>query len=216
MAKRKPTVKQGATIFRSYIESVESLAEDFQKEWYFAIINRLFKGIYPTFKENYSILNGMWKLIEPNINTSISRSTQGSKGGKQTTSKPQASVKQTPSDKDKDKDRDLGQGYKEEKNIKKENLYRSFKHLSLTETEASKICQDLSVTSSQLDEVLDDIENYKKNTNYTSLNLTARKWLKKRLEDNAQSTEKSKIWQEMEDYAKAHIHPIPEEMYDER
>ena len=62
-------------------------------------------------------------------------------------------------------------------------IYRSFKHLSITVEEVEKIQEDLRITRNDIDAVLDDIENYAKNKNYTSLNLTARKWLKKRIKE---------------------------------
>jgi len=60
----------------------------------------------------------------------------------------------------------------------KEKIYRKFKHLSLTISEKDKILET-GFTVTQLDNILDSIENYSKNKNYSSLNLTARKWLKK-------------------------------------
>jgi len=60
----------------------------------------------------------------------------------------------------------------------KEKTYRKFKHLSLSECEKDRIIE-FGYSINQLDSILDSIENYSKNKNYTSLNLTARKWLKK-------------------------------------
>jgi hypothetical protein len=56
--------------------------------------------------------------------------------------------------------------------------YRAFKHLKLSFLDFDKLL-GLGYTKEQVDGILDSIENYKKNTNYTSLYLTAVKWLKK-------------------------------------
>jgi hypothetical protein len=56
--------------------------------------------------------------------------------------------------------------------------YREFSHLKLTIKEFETLkSEGFSVV--EIDNILDEIQNYKKNTNYTSLLLTARKWMKK-------------------------------------
>lgn len=74
-------------------------------------------------------------------------------------------------DSDSDSDSDL------DTEKKRESVYRSFRHLSLSILEFKKL--ELEYTKEQIDDTIDSIENYKLNKNYISLNLTVRKWLKK-------------------------------------
>ena len=67
---------------------------------------------------------------------------------------------------------------KNEKNEKKEELYRKFNHLSLSLNEFNKLIE-LGYKKEDVDNVLDKIENYKKNNKYSSLYLTSKSWLKK-------------------------------------
>jgi Rps23 Pro-64 3,4-dihydroxylase Tpa1-like proline 4-hydroxylase len=89
-------------------------------------------------------------------------SESGRKGG---LSKAKASLKQGSSIKEEDKEED------------KESIYRSFAHLSITNADVEKLLTKYSIDD--IDEVLDSIENFKGNKKYTSLYLTANKWLSK-------------------------------------
>ena len=65
----------------------------------------------------------------------------------------------------------------EQRTINKEyiDFYREIKHLTLTQEDFKKL--EVDYTKEQIDSVLDSIENYKKNSQYTSLYLTAKNWL---------------------------------------
>lgn len=65
----------------------------------------------------------------------------------------------------------------EERKEEKENIYRSFQHLSLSVSNFEKL--EVKYTKEQIDSILDSIENYKSNTKYKDLYLTANQWLKK-------------------------------------
>lgn len=67
-------------------------------------------------------------------------------------------------------------------NVKDMGYYRQFAHLRISEKEVSKLLDD-GFTMQQVDDILDSIQNFKGNKKYTSLYLTARKWLKRDREE---------------------------------
>ncbi len=62
-------------------------------------------------------------------------------------------------------------------NDNEKDIYRSFAHLSMSVSEFKKL--EVNYTKQQIDGVCAAIQNFKKNTNYKSLYLTAKNWLKK-------------------------------------
>tara|TARA_Y100000592_G_scaffold48959_1_gene77493 strand:+ start:107 stop:667 length:561 start_codon:yes stop_codon:yes gene_type:complete len=62
-------------------------------------------------------------------------------------------------------------------NVNVNDIYRSFAHLSMSVSEFKKL--EEQYTKQQIDNVCDAIQNFQKNTNYKSLYLTAKNWLKK-------------------------------------
>lgn len=62
-----------------------------------------------------------------------------------------------------------------ENNENKKDIYRKFKHLSISKVQFENLREFWS--KQQIDDILDAVENYKKNTGYNSLHLTAKAWL---------------------------------------
>lgn len=60
-----------------------------------------------------------------------------------------------------------------------ENIYRGFSHLKITTAEFDKLIGE-GWEAEQINEILDEIQNYAENKKYVSLYLTARKWLAKK------------------------------------
>ena len=70
-------------------------------------------------------------------------------------------------------------------------IYRKFAHLSITVEDNQKLL-NAGNTQLEINDTYDSIENYKKNTNYKSLYLTAKKWLNKENKTKEQDDDRPK------------------------
>jgi hypothetical protein len=78
------------------------------------------------------------------------------------------------------------------KPINNREIYKFFSHLSISVEEVHKL-NLAGYTKQQIDDVLESIENYKKNTSYVSLYLTAKKWLQKEQAEKSKTTERPMV-----------------------
>lgn len=78
--------------------------------------------------------------------------------------------------------------YKEIKEVK--NIYREFDHLSISVDEVERLKGKYTVE--QIDDMLDRIQNYSKNTSYKDLNLTLQNWLKREYPEQKTRSQKAK------------------------
>ena len=126
------------------------------------LIDKLIEKKYLKTKKEKLVISFLDNEREEISAKRLKLSESGRKGG---LSKAKATLKQGSSIKEEDKDKEI------------ESIYRSFAHLSITNADVEKLLTKYSIDD--IDEVLDSIENFKGNKKYTSLYLTASKWLSK-------------------------------------
>jgi len=88
-------------------------------------------------------------------------------------------TKNADSDSDSDKDNIL-------------HIYRAFAHLKLSIEDFDKL--RIEYSAEQINNVLDSIENFKSNKNYSSLYLTAKNWLKRDAQKNVTETSDDRLY----------------------
>jgi hypothetical protein len=161
-------------IYRSFYEAIKELPKENQADVWTAVYEY---GLNGNKIDLQGISNTIFILISPQIEANYKKYLNGIKPKtKQNQSEKEAKPKQKKS--------------KTEANVndndnENENVYRRFAHLSLSFQEYDKLAETWN--EDQINTTLDEIENYKKNNQYKSLFLTAKKWLGKNFPNGKQT-----------------------------
>ena len=179
--------------YRSFYEAINELPKETQAEVYHAIFEY-------SLNFNEVQLTGLAKtiftLIKPQLEANNKRFANGNKPKvKHETSKTEAKPKRNKS---------KVEANNNNNNNKKDNnndndIYTSFDHLSITISEYNKLIE-LGYSESKIGDIFSRIQNYKNNSKYKSLYLTALNWLK---------DEKDKTETKQESYTLANGNKMP-------
>lgn len=156
------------------------------------IYNAIFEYALDFKEQNLKgICKTVFTLIKPQLDANIKRYNNGTipkvkqdksktkAKRKQTTSKTEANVNVNDNDNDNVNNND-------------NFIYRAFEHLVLTKDEFENILS-LGYVKTEIDNMLDTIENYKGSKNYKSLNLTLQNWLRKEYPNRKPQVVKPKL-----------------------
>ena len=168
--------------YRSFFEATKTLNTEQAADLYYAICS------YALDREELELDNiqkALFSLIKPQLDANHKKWENSKKGGRpnqtKTKLKPKLNQKQTkpkPNVNDNDNVND---------NVN-ENIHTHFLHLSLTKDNYNKLVKMYS--KDKVDTILEQIENYKGNTKYKSLYLTAKNWLKNESLKNQENEKK--------------------------
>lgn len=183
--------KQPKPFFKINFEDLEIAENFFENEKHFSefllAVSYYYRGIEYKIKQKF--VQRYFNTYKKTMDFIIESKKTGSNGGKQRVEN-QKIKEQTlegvlePSLEPNNKV--LSINNKEESINSKLINYRSFDHLSISVDEFNKLIEN-GYSKDDIDNVLDDIENYKKNSTYKSLYLTASKWLKKNKTNSLES-----------------------------
>lgn len=156
--------------YRSFFEATKTLTTEQAADLYYAICSY---ALDRKELELEPVQKALFSLIKPQLDANHKRWENGCKK-KQKVSKPEAKRKQKRSKPEANVN--VNVNVNDNVNVN-EKVYRKFAHLHINLNDYEKLVNEFS--SEKVIDILDQIENYKGNTKYKNLYLTAKNWLKR-------------------------------------
>lgn len=158
--------------YRSFFEATKTLTTEQAADLYYAIcsyaLDRKELDLEPVQKALFSLIKPQLDANHKKYLNGIKGAKHGVKGGRPITpKKPQRKPKKTPN---------VNVNVNVNDNVN-EKVYRRFAHLHINFDDYEKLVNEYD--KQQVNDILDQIENYKGNTKYKNLYLTAKNWLKR-------------------------------------
>lgn len=150
--------------YRSFYEATQYLEKEQKADLFDAIANY---ALNQKQSKLDNICSALFSLIKPQLDANYSKYLNGKKKAKKT--KPVAKISKPLTN--------VNVNVNDNVNVNVNDIYMSFAHLRLSTTEFNKLLETYS--KDQIDYMIGQIKNYKKNKNYSSLYLTLLSWLKK-------------------------------------
>ena len=159
--------------YRSFFEATKTLTTEQAADLYYAICSY---ALDRKELELDDVQKALFSLIKPQLDANHKRWENSKKGGrpKQTITKhkPNLNQKQTKTK------ANVNVNVNDNVNVNvNERVYRKFSHLQINLDDYEKLVNDYD--KQKVDDILDQIENFKGNTKYKNLYLTAKNWLKR-------------------------------------
>ena len=125
----------------------------------------------------------MFQLIKPQLDANYKRYVNGKKGGRKTKLEPKRNQNETKIE--------SNANYNVNVNVNEKEIYRDGGHLSITWGDANKLIDEFG--AEKADEYINRVLNYRKNSTYKSLYLTALNWLRRDTKQDKTNGKKNKL-----------------------